>query len=55
MTDRERIICASRRRPLHMQRNDAYYHDHNASVSCYPGTGSSKRANPIRVAESERN
>lgn len=47
--DRKRVICAICRRTLHMQRNGAWYHDHNASESCYFGTGSSKRANPIRV------
>lgn len=46
---RKRVICASCRRLLHMQRNGAWYHNHNGSVSCYPGQGSEKRANPIRV------
>lgn len=46
-------ICANCRRRLHRQRSGAWYHDHNASVSCWPGDGSGKRATPLSVTVKE--
>lgn len=40
------IRCANCRKPIHMQRNGDWYHDQTASVSCYLGQGSPKRAEP---------
>ena len=40
-------ICMICRKRVHQQRNGAWYHDRNGSVSCYPGSGSEKRATPI--------
>jgi hypothetical protein len=34
--------CTYCYRPIHQQRNGAWYHDHNASVSCRPGWSSNK-------------
>lgn len=50
MTGPARPFCAYCRKRIHRQRNGAWYHDHNASVSCYPGEGSWKRATPVGVA-----
>ena len=46
---RPRIFCANCRKRIHKQRNGAWYHDHNASVSCHPGQGRSGRAEPLTV------
>ena len=39
-------ICGFCRKGIHRQRNGEWYHNHSASVSCYPGDGSDKRAFP---------
>lgn len=52
MAEAERVvICANCRKRLHRQRNGAWYHNRNASVSCYPGGGSEKRAEPREVCD----
>ena len=46
-------ICANCRKRVFKVRNPgpsgAWYHSHTASVSCYPGAGSEKRADPVEV------
>ncbi len=42
-----RVICQLCRKRLHRQRNGAWYHDHNASVSCHPGDGTGRQAIPL--------
>src|SRR5215472_9928909 len=39
--------CGYCRQRIHQQRNGAWYHNHNASVSCRPGEGSDRRAFPL--------
>lgn len=39
-------VCAECGKPVHRQRDDAWYHNRNASTSCYPGTGNPKQATP---------
>ena len=46
---RKIVICANCRKRIHKQRNGAWYHSHNASVSCRPGQGSGMRAEPVEV------
>ena len=50
--------CANCGRSIHRQRDDSWYHDHNASVACLPGSGSRRRADPVMVeverADAER-
>jgi hypothetical protein len=41
------MICQLCRRRIHRQRNGAWYHNHNASVSCRPGDGSGRKAVPL--------
>lgn len=47
------VICANCRKRLHRQRNGAWYHNHNASVSCHPAQVSSRRAEPREVTRAE--
>lgn len=50
MTNRDRAKCADCGRPIYRSGSGAsWMHPHNASSSCYPGTGSRKRANPQEV------
>jgi hypothetical protein len=43
------VICRFCRKRVHQQRNGAWYHNHNASVSCRPGEGSDRRALPLEL------
>lgn len=51
-------ICANCRKPVFKVKNPgpsgAWYHKRTASVSCYPGAGSEKRAEPVEVERSAR-
>ena len=40
------VICQFCHRRVHCQRNGAWYHSHNASVSCHPGEGTGRCALP---------
>jgi hypothetical protein len=41
-----RTRCIYCRKVIRLMRNGAWYHDHNSSTACYPGSGSEKRAEP---------
>jgi hypothetical protein len=41
--------CCYCHRAIYMVVSGDWYHDHNASVSCYPGAGSDRRATPAGV------
>jgi hypothetical protein len=45
-TASEHPRCGYCYKKIRMQRNGAWYHDHNASVSCNPGSGSDRKAFP---------
>ena len=42
-------ICQFCRKRIDRQRNGAWYHRHNSSVSCRPGEGSERRATPLEI------
>jgi hypothetical protein len=42
-------ICCNCRRHIYRQRNGAWYHTANGSVSCRPGEGSGRTASPAEV------
>lgn len=42
-------ICQLCRKRIDRQRNGAWYHRHNSSVSCRPGEGSDRRAVPLEI------
>jgi hypothetical protein len=48
MPDATTRCCYCHRKLIRM-RNQAWYHRHNASTSCYPGTGG-RQASPVRTA-----
>jgi hypothetical protein len=42
-------ICQYCRKRVYRQRNGAWYHYGNASMSCRPGEGSDRRAAPLEI------
>jgi hypothetical protein len=44
--------CNCWRRIFRSGSGGTWYHRHNASSSCYPGTGSRKQASPVEVSKS---
>ena len=50
----DRPRCGYCRKKITRQRNGAWYHDHNASVSCRPGEGSDRRAFPAGASAAAR-
>ena len=48
MTAKRITICQLCRRRVFRARNGEWYHNHNGSVSCRPGSGSG-RATPLEI------